>query len=113
MKHHTKIFVFMTIPTKLWLVQKPLHIMFDKVDWLIRVYDGAKYLVLFGPENYDAIYDKISYLISLKSDITYIFSHNYVKIKIDWDDDLALEETLSFHNVIILIKLVFNKDENH
>ena len=34
---------------------KSLRITFDKVDRLIRDYDGTKYLVLFGPEKYDAI----------------------------------------------------------
>ena len=29
-----------------WLVEK----MFDKIDWFIKVYDGIKYLVLFGGE---------------------------------------------------------------
>ena len=32
----------------------------------IRVYEGIRYLVLFGPEKYDAIYDKIRYVISQK-----------------------------------------------
>ena len=34
---------------------KTLRIRFDKIDGSIRVYDGTRYLVLFGPENYDAI----------------------------------------------------------
>ena len=37
--------------------------MFDKVDALTRDYDETKYLVLFDPEKYDAIFDKIRYLI--------------------------------------------------
>ena len=40
---------------------KPLRIRFDKVDQFITVYDGNRYLVLFGPEKYDAIYDRIRY----------------------------------------------------
>lgn len=43
----------------------------------------------------------------LKSDISYVFSHSYEKIKSDSDDDLTLEKTL--HNVVILIKSVFNE----
>ena len=35
-----------------------------------------------------------------------------MKVKIDSDDDLLLEETLTLHNVIIHIKLVLNKDQN-
>ena len=54
---------------------KPLHVRFNKIDGFIRIYDGTRFLVLFGPENYDAIYNRIKYLISLKSSIIYIFSH--------------------------------------
>ena len=32
---------------------KPLRIRFDKVDGFIRIYDGNRYLVLFGPERCD------------------------------------------------------------
>ena len=53
---------------------KSLRIMFEKVDGLIRDYDGTKYLVLFGLEKYDAIYDRIIYFLRLKSGITYVFS---------------------------------------
>ena len=40
---------------------KSLRIRFDKVNGFIKVYDGIRYLVLFGPERYDAIYDLIKY----------------------------------------------------
>ena len=31
---------------------KPLRIRFHKVDEIIRVYDGTRYLILFGGEKY-------------------------------------------------------------
>ena len=65
----------------------------------------TKYLVLFSLEKSNAIYNRIRYLIGLKSGISYIFSHNHAKVKIDSDDELLLEETLTLHNVIIFIKL--------
>ena len=74
---------------------KPLRIMFNKVDEFIRVYDGTRYLVLFGPEKYDAIYNRIKYVISQKNGITFVFSHNYAKIKIDSYDFSPLEYWLS------------------
>ena len=55
----------------------------------------------------------ISYLVSQKSGITFVFCHKYAKIKIESYDSLPLEKTLTLHNVIILIKSVFNKDRNH
>ena len=60
------------ISYKTLINSKPLRIRFDKTDEFIRIYDG--YLALFGSENYDAIYERIRYLISLISGITYIFS---------------------------------------
>ena len=89
---------------------KPLRLNFDNVDEFIRDNDGTKYLVLFGLEKCNAIYDRIRYLIGLKSDITYVLSHYCSKINIDSGDDLPLEETLNLHNVIVLIKSVFNKN---
>ena len=47
--------------------EKLLRIRLDKVDGFIKVYDGTRYLVLFGPEKYDAIYNKIRYFVSQKS----------------------------------------------
>ena len=73
---------------------KPLRIRFDKINEIIRIYDGARYLTLFGTKTYDAIYEEL--------DI----------IKIDFYDSLPIEKTLTLHNVIILIKSVLNKDKN-
>ena len=72
-----------------------------------------RYLVLFGPERYDSIYDWIKYIVSEKSGITYIISHNFVKLEVDSYYSLPLEKTMTFHDVIIFIKLLFNKDKNN
>ena len=69
--------------------------------------------MLFDPEKYDAIYNKIRYLPSQEKDITYVSSHNYVKISVYSCDSLPLEKTLTLHNVLILIKSILNKDQNH
>ena len=52
---------------------KPLRIRFDKIDGFIRVYRGTWYLALFGPQKYDAIYNRIRYLINQKV-ILHMFS---------------------------------------
>ena len=104
MKIHTKIFWFMT---------KPLHITFDKIDGFMRIYNGTRFLVLFGSKKYDAVYNRIMYILSLKSSITYVSSHYYATIKVDSYDSLPIEKTLTLHIVIILIKPVLNKDKNH
>ena len=95
------------------VIPKPLRIRFDKIDGFIRVYDGTRYLVLFGGEKNDSIYNRIRYLISVKSGITYIISHNYAKIKLDLYNLLPLENTMTFRQFIILIKSAFNKDKKN
>ena len=109
---HKNIMIY-DISYKTLIGSKPLCIRFNKMDEFVRIYDGTRYLALFGPEKYDAIYNKIRYLVSLKSGITYIFSHYYVKNKVDSYDSLPIEKTLTLHNVIISIKSVLNKDHNH
>ena len=41
------------------------------------------------------------------------FSHYFAKIKVDSYDSSPIEKRLTFHNVIIHIKSVLNKDKNH
>ena len=77
-KSHENILIY-DISYKTLIVLKPLRIGFDKMDGFIRIYDGTRYLVLLGPEKYGTIYNRIRYLISLKSSITYIFSDYYAK----------------------------------
>ena len=40
----------------LFMGAKPLHSGFNKIDGFIKIYDGTRYLVLFGHERYDAIF---------------------------------------------------------
>ena len=87
-------------------------VLLEKVNGFIRDYDGFKYLLLFNLAIYDAIYDRIRYLIKFESSIKYVISYNIGKIKIDSYGDLPLEQTLALHNVITLMKSVFDKDRN-
>ena len=89
------------ISHKSLLGYKPLRIGFDKIDGIIRVYDETRYLVLFVNEKYHSIYERIIYLISVKSDITYIISHNYAKV--DLCESLPMKKTMTLCYVIILV----------
>ena len=108
-----KNFLIYSISNKTLVGAKPLCIWFNKVDRFIRVYDGSRYLVLFGLEKYDVIYYRIKYLISQKRWYSTCFSYNYAKNKIDSVNDLTLEETLTLHNVITIFKSVLNKNQSH
>ena len=48
-----------------------------------------------------------------KSGITNSINHNLGKITIDSYNSLPIENILTFHNVIILIKLVADRDKNN
>ena len=106
-KSHENILIY-NFSYKTLIDVKPLRIRFDKIDGFIRIYDGNRYLVLFGLQKYDAIYNRIRYLINQKSGIAYAFSHYYAKIKVDSYDSLPLEKTLTLHDITIRIKSVFN-----
>ena len=56
MKNCTEIFIYDTL-YKTLISEKPLRIRFDKIDGFMRVYDGARYLELFGLEKYNVIYN--------------------------------------------------------
>ena len=91
-------------------------IRFDKIDGFTRIYDGTRYLTLFGSEKYVPIYDRITYLIKSRKwhhTYFYIFSCYFAKRDVDSYDSLPIEKILTLHHVIIHIKSVLNKNENH
>ena len=90
-----------------------MHFRFDKIDEFITVYDGIRHLALFESEKYAFICNRIKYLTGVKKGIKYVFCHNYAKVKVDSYDSLLLEKTMTFHDFIILIKLIFIKDKNN
>ena len=106
-KKSCKIILVYNISNITLIHDKPLPIMFDKIDGFIGVYDKTRYLLLFGNEKYGFIHSRIRYLIREKSGIIYVISQNYAKTKVDSYDSLPLEKTMTFHNVIILIKSLF------
>ena len=109
MKNQRKNILIYGISYKILIGSKPLRIRFNKIDGFIKEHC---YSTLFGPKRYDAIYNRIRYLISLRSSITYMFSHYYAKRKAHSCDSLPIEKILILH-VIIFIKSVLNKDKNH
>ena len=95
------------ISCKTLIGSKPLRSRFDKIGGIIRIYYRSRYLTLFGTRKYDAIYDKIRYLISIKSGITYTISHHFAKVKVDSYDSLPIEKTFTLHNVIMLTTTIY------
>ena len=99
------------ISYKTFMSSKPLRSRFDKIDGFTKIYDGIKYLKLFGSGLHDAIYNRIRYLANEKSGITDSINHNFARIRIDSYNSLLIEKTLPFYYVIILITSVVNKNK--
>ena len=64
----------------------------DFLDFSVQ--DEIRYLVSFGDEKYNFIYNSIRYLKEVKSSITYVISPNYSKIEVQSNDSLPLEKML-------------------
>ena len=93
--------------------EKPLRIRYDEIDGFIKIHNGIRYLVLFDCGWLDKICDRIKYLISEKNGITDSFNHYFARIRIYSYNSLPIEKILTFHNVIILIKSVVNKNKSN
>ena len=59
-KKSQKYILIYDISYKSLIDPKPLRIEFYKIDGFIRTHDGTRYLILFGSEKHDAVYDRIS-----------------------------------------------------
>ena len=68
-----------------------LMIRLDEMDWFIKIYDGIRYLVLFGRAWYDGIYSRIRYLISEKSGVVDSINHNFARNIIDLYNSLPIK----------------------
>ena len=113
-KLNLKIFVLVyDISCKSLIGAKPLRVRFDFGNGFISVYDTSRYLVLFSTDKYDAIYNSIRYLLSLKNGTTYVIYHSYARNTVDSFDSFTLEKPIAFQNVITLITSVFNKNKYH
>ena len=65
-----------------------------------------------GHSWFDEICDTIEYLISNKSVIADSINYNLARIRIDSYNFLPIEKIFTFHNAIILITSVVNKNKN-
>ena len=89
---------------------EPLLVRFNKIGRFIRVYDGTRHSVLFGGEKYDFIYNRFKYLIGVKSGITNVISHNYVRIKVDSFDSFDSSDFLKCYSTLYNTIIYYQKN---
>ena len=82
--------------------------------------NGNKYLKLgFSDKNkdtskrYTELWDKIKDLQRSVTNILGGYDKKYIKININSDDNLPINETLKLHNLIIFVRSVFQKDKKY
>ena len=80
----------MEILQLLMLHTKPL-LFFDKLDGYLRKFESIWYIVLFHFDEKYEFFDRIRYLIMLKSNISNEYSHKYKKTKINSGYNLSLQ----------------------
>ena len=76
---------------------KPLRIGFDKVCGIIKVYDGTRHLLLFGPEIYDQFLIKIKKLLLqyiLRKNVNINNINMIIYDRIDFSEGLDVNKTI-------------------
>ena len=74
-----------------------MRIRFAEIDGFIKIYDAIRYLELLSEKSY----------------ITDSINNNFAIIRINPYNSLPIEKILTFHDVIMLIKSVVNKNKNN
>ena len=73
-----------------------MPIWFNKTDWIIKVYDTIRYLVLLDFGLFDNICDSIKDLITEKSSITDSIDYNFWRISISSYNSWPKEKNIDF-----------------
>ena len=81
-KIYKSIFAY-DISYKTFIGSKPLHIWFNKIDRLFKIYDGIRYLVILSHSWFGEICCSIKYFISEKSGITDSINYNLAGVRTD------------------------------
>ena len=102
----------------------PLYLIIDKVGGRIERKNGNKYLTLVSTDKnkelltkYTDLWDKVKNLIKcnsiekINSDKAGEYEKDFMKFKFNSDDNLHLNKILKLHDMKIVIRSVFQKDD--
>ena len=99
----------------------PLYLIIGEVDGYIEKNNENEYLTFASTgknkkalEKYTKLWDKIKYHIkTINTDKSGEYEKDYMKIKFNSDDDLPLNKTLKLHNLTIIVRSAFEKDDKY
>ena len=102
----------MTFHIKVQWVQN--HCIFDLIKSmdLIKTHNKIRYLILFDYSYCDKICDRIKYHLSEKVALQIVLITILEKSELIHIIALPIEKILTFHNVIVVIKSVINRNKN-
>ena len=64
-------------------------------------------------KKYEELWTKIRHIIRSTTNNLDKFNEKYMKIKLNSDDDLPLNKTLEFRNMIIVVRAVFHEENKY
>ena len=64
-------------------------------------------------KTYEELWTKIRDLTGLVTNNSENYDQNYMKIKFNLDNDLALEKRLELHTIVIVVRFVFHDDNKY
>ena len=90
-----------------------MRINIDEVNVFIRVYDVVGYFMLFDSKQYHVYRIELNILLVKKAALHMFLPINMQGLKLIHMTHYLEKKTLTFYNVRILSKSVFNKDKNN
>ena len=90
----------------------PLHLIFHSATGYFKEEYGEKYLILDSAKEYGKVLSGIkSEIETINSGKELFYEKNYAKIGANTNDDLPLNKLLKFPMLTVIIRCVFQKDE--
>ena len=90
----------------------PLFIMIHSAARYFKEKDGEKYLVLDSTEKHEVFSGIKKEIETINGGKELFYEENYARIGVNTDDDVPLSKPLKFPTLTIIIRCVFQEDEN-
>ena len=98
----------------------PLYLIISKVNRYLEEINRNKYLTLVLTneskeeiKKYEELWSKIRDLIRSITENSDDYDEKYMKIQFNSDDELPLNKTIEIHNMIIVVRAVFHKNDKY
>ena len=99
----------------------PLYLIVNAANGYTEEENGSKYLVLDSTDKnkevlkkYTELWDEIRYLMkSINGGKSGEYGKDFIKIKLNSDDELPLNKQLKFHAMAIIIRSVFEENDKY